>query len=201
VTETNQLPPLTGYRILDLAGPLGFHCTKLLADMGADVIKVEPPGGDEARRIPPFKDDSPHPEKSLYFLHFNTNKRSITLDVEKPDGRAILLELAKKADVVIETYSPARREELGLGYQELSAGNPGLVHASITPFGETGPWRDYKANDMAGIALGNLLYPAATTSRRDRLWHGFDLRRLRDCRGALPPFAKGQRPAHRRFHA
>jgi crotonobetainyl-CoA:carnitine CoA-transferase CaiB-like acyl-CoA transferase len=160
VTEVNELPPLTGYRVLDLSGPLGFHCTKLLADMGADVIKVEPPGGDEARRVPPFKDDSPHPEKSLYFLHFNTNKRSITLDVEKPDGRAILLELAHKTDVVIETYQPARREELGLGYQELNAGNPGLVHASITPFGETGPWRDYKANDMAGIALGNLLYLA-----------------------------------------
>src|SRR4030095_12778380 len=75
-------------------------------------------------------------------------------------GRAILLELAHKADVVIETYRPARREELGLSYQELCAGNPGLVHASITPFGETGPWRDYKANDMAGIALGNLLYLA-----------------------------------------
>jgi crotonobetainyl-CoA:carnitine CoA-transferase CaiB-like acyl-CoA transferase len=160
VTEVNQLPPLNGYRVLDLAGPLGFHCTKLLADMGADVIKVEPPGGDEARRVPPFKDDSAHPEKSLYFLHFNTNKRSITLDFEKPDGRAILLELAQKADVVIETCRPARREELGLGYQQLSAGNPGLVHASITPFGETGPWRDYKANDIAGIALGNLLYLA-----------------------------------------
>ena len=128
--------------------------------MGADVVKIEPPGGDEARRVPPFKDDSPHPEKSLYFLHFNTNKRSITLDVTKPDGRAILLELAHKADVVIETYRPARREELGFGYEELSAGNPGLVHASITPFGETGPWRDYKANDIAGIALGNLLYLA-----------------------------------------
>ena len=160
MTEVNQLPPLNGYRVLDLAGPLGFHCTKLLADMGADVIKVEPPGGDEARRVPPFKDDSAHPEKSLYFLHFNTNKRSITLDFEKPDGRAILLELAQKADVVIETYRPVRREELGLGYQQLSAGNPGLVHASITPFGETGPWRDYKADDIAGIALGNLLYLA-----------------------------------------
>ena len=153
-------PPLTGYRVLDLAGPPGFHCTKLLADMGADVIKVERPGGDEARRVPPFKDDSPHPEKSLYFLHFNTNKRSITLDIEKPDGRAILLELARKADVLIETYRPAQREELRLGYQDLSAGNPGLVHASITSFGDTGPWRDYKANDMAGIALGNLLYLA-----------------------------------------
>jgi len=160
VTEVNQSPPLNGYRVLDLAGPLGFHCTKLLADMGADVIKIEPPRGDEGRRVPPFKDDSPHPEKSLYFLHYNTNKRSITLDVEKPDGRAIVLELARKADVVIETYRPAHREALGLGYQELSAGNPGLIHASITPFGETGPWRDYKANDIAGIALGNLLYLA-----------------------------------------
>jgi crotonobetainyl-CoA:carnitine CoA-transferase CaiB-like acyl-CoA transferase len=160
VTEVNQPPPLTGYRVLDLAGPLGFHCTKLLADMGADIIKIEPPGGDAARRVPPFKDDSPHPEKSLYFLHFNTNKRSITLDVEKRDGRAIFLELAGKADVVIETYSPKQREELGLEYGELSTGNPGLIHASITPFGETGPWRDYKANDIAGIALGNLLYLA-----------------------------------------
>src|SRR5438552_16895057 len=143
-------PPLTGYRVLDLAGLLGFHCSKLLADMGADVIKIEPPCGDEARRVPPFKDDSPHPEKSLYFLHFNTNKRSITLGIIKPDGRAILLELARKADVVIETYAPARREELGLSYQELSAGNPGLIQASITPFGDTGPWRAYKANAMAG---------------------------------------------------
>ena len=153
-------PPLTGYRVLDLAGPLGFHCGKLLADMGADVIKIEPPGGDEARRVPPFKDDSPHPEKSLYFLHFNTNKRGITLDIEKPDGRAILLELARKADVLVESYRPAQRDELGLSYQELSAGNPGLVVASITPFGDAGPWRDYKANDIAGLALGNLLYLA-----------------------------------------
>ncbi len=153
-------PPLTGYRVLDLAGPLGFHCGKLLADMGADVVKIEPPGGDEARRVPPFKDDSPHPEKSLYFLHFNTNKRGITLDIEKPDGRAILLELARKVDVLVESYRPAQRDELGLSYQELSAGNPGLVVASITPFGDAGPWRDYKADDIAGLALGNLLYLA-----------------------------------------
>jgi len=152
--------PLTGYRVLDLGGPLSLHCTKLLADMGADVIKVEAPSGDESRRIPPFKDDAPHPEKSLYFLHFNTNKRGITLDVEKPDGRAILLELCKKADVVIETYRPSRAQELRLTYQDLSAVNPALIVASITPFGQSGPWKDYKANDMAGIALGNLLYLA-----------------------------------------
>ncbi|MGZ8532903.1 MAG: CoA transferase, partial [Candidatus Binatia bacterium] len=152
--------PLTGYRVLDLGGPLSLHCTKLLADMGADVIKIEAPGGDESRRVPPFKDDQPHPEKSLYFLHFNTNKRGITLDVEKPDGRAILLELCKKADVIIETYRPARAKELALTYADLSAVNPKLIVASITPFGQNGPWKDYKANDMAGMALGNLLYLA-----------------------------------------
>ncbi|MGE5306414.1 MAG: CaiB/BaiF CoA transferase family protein [Alphaproteobacteria bacterium] len=156
----NSNGPLAGYRVLDLAGPLGLHCTKLLADMGADVIKIEPPCGDESRRIPPFKGDLPHPEHSLYFLHFNTNKRGITLDVEKPDGRAILLELALKADVLIETARPGRMDELRIGYTALRAQNPRLVYASITPFGQTGPWRDYKANDIAGIALGNLLYLA-----------------------------------------
>ena len=156
----NPSGPLTGYRVLDLGGPLSLHCAKLLADMGADVIKVESPAGDESRRVPPFKDDAPHPEKSLYFLHFNTNKRGITLDVEKPDGREILLELCKKADVLIETYRPSRAKELRLTYQDLSAVNPALIVASITPFGQNGPWKDYKANDMAGIALGNLLYLA-----------------------------------------
>ena len=97
-----------GYRVLDLAGPLGLHCTKLLADMGADVIKIEPPSGDESRRIPPFKDDIPHPEKSLYFLHFNTNKRGITLDVEKPDGRAIFLSSPAKPT---SCSKPPSREE------------------------------------------------------------------------------------------
>jgi crotonobetainyl-CoA:carnitine CoA-transferase CaiB-like acyl-CoA transferase len=158
--KVNANGPLSGYRVLDLAGPLGLHCTKLLADMGADVIKVERPCGDESRRIPPFKDDLPDPEKSLYFLHFNTNKRGITLDIEKPDGRSILLELARKADVVIETARPGRMDELGIGYAAMSAQNPRLVYASITPFGQTGPWRDYKADDIAGIALGNLLYLA-----------------------------------------
>ncbi len=148
---------LSGCRVLDLAGPLGFHCVKLLADMGADVVKVEPPGGDEARRIPPFKDDLPHPEKSLYFLHYNTNKRGITLNLDSRDGRAILLELARSADVVVDTHRPGRLDELGLGYRELSSVNPRLILASITPFGQTGPWRDYKATDIAGLALSNLM--------------------------------------------
>ena len=152
--------PLSGYRVLDLAGPPGLHCTKLLADMGADVVKIEPPAGEQSRRIPPFKDDMPHPETSLYHLHFNTNKRSITLNLESADGRAIFLQLAGKADVVIETYSPEQSDRLGLNYGQLSVVNPRLVVASITAFGRSGPWRDYKADDIAAIALGNLLYIA-----------------------------------------
>ena len=153
----NENALLSGWRVLDLAGPLGFHCVKLLADMGADVIKVEPPGGDKARQIPPFKDDLPHPEKSLYFLHYNTNKRGITLNLDSRDGRAILLELARTTDVVVDTHRPGRLDELGLGYHALSAVNPSLILASITPFGQTGPWRDYKATDIAGMALSNLM--------------------------------------------
>lgn len=155
--KVDEAPPLSGYRVLDLAGPMGFHCVKLLADMGADVLKIEPPGGDPARRMPPFKDDLPHPEKSLYFLHYNTNKRGITLNLNARDGRAIFLELARSADVVVETFRPGVMDEMGLGYGVLSDENPGLIMASITPFGQTGPWRDYKATDIAGLALSNLM--------------------------------------------
>ena len=148
---------LSGCRVLDLAGPLGFHCVKLLADMGADVVKVEPPAGDEAREVPPFKDDLPHPEKSLYFLHYNTNKRGITLNLESPDGRNMLLELARSADVVVDTHRPGMLEELGVGFPQLSSVNSRLILTNITPFGQTGPWRDYKATDIAGMALSNLM--------------------------------------------
>ena len=160
MANVNRTGPLSSFRVLDLAGPLGMHCTKLLADMGADIIKIEPPTGDEARRIPPFKDDTPHTEKSLYFLHFNTNKRGITLDLTKPDGQAIFHQLASKADVVLETARPGYMDQLGIGYEALRTANPAIIYTAITPFGQSGPWRDYRANDIAGIALGNLLYLA-----------------------------------------
>ena len=185
MANAKRIGPLSDYRVLDLAGPLGLHCTKLLADMGADVIKIERPSGDESRRIPPFKDDTPHAEKSLYFLHFNTNKRGITLDIEKPDGRALFLELARKADVVIETARPGTMDNLGLGYETLHAQYPRLIYAAITPFGQRGPWRDYKANDMAGIARRTRRATAAA-ARRDRLRYGLDLRSIRYRRGTLP---------------
>jgi len=145
-------------RILDLAGPSGVYCTKLLADLGADVVKIESPGGDLMRRMPPFYHDEPDPERSLYFWHFNTSKRSITLNLEDIDGRAIFNELVKTADIVVETYQPGYLDSLGLGYQELKTINSGLILVSITGFGQTGPYRSYKSSDLIGQAMSGILY-------------------------------------------
>ena len=150
--------PLTGYHVLDLSGPLGVYCGKLMADMGADVIKVESLGGDPMRRIGPFVYDQPDPERSLYWLHFNTNKRSITLDITTAEGAALFLGLAQKADVVLETFQPGYLDSLGLGYGDLSALNGALVYISITPFGQTGPYKDYRASDLIGFAMGGYMY-------------------------------------------
>ncbi len=145
-------------RVLDLAGPIGLYCTKQLADLGADVIKIEPPGGDPSRAIGPFYHSEPHPEKSLYWFHFNTSKRSITLDIESPDGREILKRLVQKADIMVETFRPGHLDSVGLGYSELKKINPGLILTSITPFGQTGPYKDFKASDLVGLAMGGFLF-------------------------------------------
>ena len=150
--------PLTGMRVLDLSGPMGVYCGKLMADMGADVIKVEPPGGDPMRNIGPFLHDRELPENSLHWLHFNTNKRSITLDVAKPQGTELLSKIACGSDVVLETFPPGYLDTLGLGYSHLSQSNPGLVYASLTPFGQTGPYKDFKATDLIGFAMGGYMY-------------------------------------------
>jgi CoA:oxalate CoA-transferase len=127
----------------------GPYCTKLLADLGADVIKIETPAvGDEARRRGPFLNDIPDSEKSGLFLYLNTNKLGITLDIKTSTGRNILKELIKQADILIEDNPPKKMEELGLTYAELKKINPHLVMTSITPFGQTGPYRDYKAHEM-----------------------------------------------------
>ena len=150
--------PLEGYRVLDLSGPLGVFCGKLVADMGADVIKVEPPGGDPMRGIGPFLAHRPHLEQSLHWLHFNTNKRSITLDIATADGATLLGSLAREADVLLETFPPGYMDSQGLGYGHLEANNPGLVYASLTPFGQTGPYKDFKASDLIGFAMGGYMY-------------------------------------------
>jgi len=145
-------------RVLDLAGPMGLYCTKQLADLGANVIKVEPPDGDPTRAIGPFYHDEPHPEKSLYWFHFNTSKKSITLNIESPDGKAIFKKLAKTADIIVETFKPGYLDSVGLGYPALRETNPHLIMTSITPFGQTGPYRDFKGSDLIGLALGGLLF-------------------------------------------
>jgi len=159
-TRPNAEPalPLSGYRALDLAGPMGVYCGKLMADMGADVIKIEPPGGDPMREIGPFIDGKRGPGSSLYWLHFNTNKRSVTLDIGSPEGVDALRKLALSSDVLLETGPPGYMDTLGLGYGGLAADAPGLVYASITPFGQTGPYRDYKASDLVGFAMGGYMY-------------------------------------------
>ncbi len=149
---------LTGYRVLELANEWGTYCGKLFADLGADVIKVEPPEGDPLRRRGPFVDDEPGLERSLSFLHYNTNKRGITLNLETSDGRALAKRLIDATDVVVETFRPGYLASIGLGYESLRAANANLVHVSITPFGQDGPHRDYAASDIVIMGMGHMMH-------------------------------------------
>jgi crotonobetainyl-CoA:carnitine CoA-transferase CaiB-like acyl-CoA transferase len=158
---------LDDIRVLELTNSLsGAFCAKLLADQGAESLKIEPPGrGDPARYEPPFIGGESHPDRSSLFLAFNTNKRGITLDVATPTGRAVLLRLIAERDVLIETFAPGYLADLGLNYDVLRQVNPGLIMTSITPFGQTGPYRHYRGNDLIAQAMGGFLY---TTGRTDR---------------------------------
>ena len=135
---------LSPYRVLDLTNERGLLCGQILGDLGADVIKIEPPGGSSARKLGPFFQDQPDPNRSLYWWSYNRNKRGITLDVTRAEGREILLRLAKDAHFLIESDSPGYLGSLGLGYQELAAKNPALIGVSITPFGQDGPKANYE---------------------------------------------------------
>ncbi len=164
---------LDGLRVIDLSyGIAGPMCAKMLADYGADVVKVETPkGGDESRRAGPFFEDDPHPEKSLLFLYLNCNKRGVTLDIETQGGRKVLRELVKGTDVLIESYPPGYLDSLGLGFGDMEKINPGLVMTSITPFGQTGPYRDYQGSDLVYYAMSGIQY-ASGAHDREPLKHG-----------------------------
>jgi benzylsuccinate CoA-transferase BbsE subunit len=149
---------LAGLRVLDLTGHRAQLCARLLADMGADVIKIEPVAGDDARRIGPFLDDIPHRDRSLFFWFYNFNKRSLTLDLNDSRGAAIALQLARSADVVIESFPAVTLDKMGLGWGTLHRENPALVLCSIAPFGQTGPYRDFNADDTVLTAMGGMLY-------------------------------------------
>ena len=147
---------LGGYRVLDLSDQTGVLMGRILADMGADVIKIEKPGGDPIRDIGPFYQDEPGPERSLYWFLLNANKRSVTLDIEKQDGREIFKKLVKTADFIIECFAPGYMTKLGLGYEDLEKINPNVIVTSITPFGQTGPYANWKGTDIVVSALGGL---------------------------------------------
>jgi crotonobetainyl-CoA:carnitine CoA-transferase CaiB-like acyl-CoA transferase len=129
---------LGGLRVIDLADEKGLYCTKLLADLGADVIKVERPGGDATRQIGPFWHDEPGPEKSLYFAYLNNSKRGVTLDLEHPDGQQIFMKLIREADILVETFDPGYLDGLGLCYPDLKKLNPALVMPPSPPSGRLG---------------------------------------------------------------
>ncbi len=157
---------LDGVRVIDLTqGIAGPYCGKLLAGLGADVIKVEPPAGDYTRRDGPFVHGDSHPEKSIPFLYLNTGKRGVTLDLEAPQASGLLRELAGSADVIIESLRPDQRAALGLTYDTLAAVNPRLVVTAITPFGLTGPYAGYLG---AGIVVQALTGHMAITGEPAR---------------------------------
>lgn len=158
---------LNDIKVLDLtwyiAGPF---CTKLLADFGADVIKIEvPPEGDPSRNIGPFLGDDPHPEKSLLFSNLNMNKKGITLDLASDSGKEIFKELVKEADILVESFSPGVMKRLGLDYEVLKAINPGLIMTSISNFGQEGPYRDFKASELVLSGLGADMYSCGIPER------------------------------------
>lgn len=146
------------YRVLDLTDEKGWYCGKILGDLGADVIKIEKPGGDPGRNIGPFYHDVTDPQKSLNWFAFNVNKRGITLDIETAGGRETFRRLVRNADFVIESFPPGCLAELGLDYAALSQLNPRIILTSISPFGQTGPHKDYKSADIIALAMSGLMH-------------------------------------------
>ena len=197
------------YRVLDLTEGGVNWCGKLLADLGADVIKVEPPGGSPTRMRGPFYRGQRHPERSLFWFAYCVNKRGVTLDLESEEGRRAFVRLADTADVVLESFAPGHMDSLGLGYDALRERNPGLIYTSVTPFGPTGPHAHYKATDIVVWSMGGMQYasggrrpparphhiptgrvPRGRTGRRrdlDRTVASAEQRRARPARGRFQP--------------
>ncbi len=152
MTTDTHARALAGIRVLDCSDPKGHFTGKLLAGLGADVIQIEPPGGSPGRAIGPFLDDQPGLERSLYWWHYAGGKRSVVLDLYSDDGLDVFLQMAESADVVLETWQPGR--DRPFDPLALAEHLPELVVLSLTPFGQTGPWRDFSWSDAVGLALG-----------------------------------------------
>ena len=150
--------PLDGLVVVESGhGIPAAYCTLIMGVLGATVIKIEPPEGDESRRLGPFPDDEPNRECSALFLYLNRNKRSITIDLDTPSGQELFRGIAARADVVVENFAPGYCDQRGIAYQALTDGHESLVMASITPFGQDGPYREWRATEMTLFALGGLM--------------------------------------------
>ncbi|MDP6511697.1 MAG: CoA transferase [SAR202 cluster bacterium] len=156
--DLNSNGPLAGIRVIDLAGEPGLFVGRQLGELGADVIRVEPPEGDSSRLRQPFLEGEAGIERSLYHLHFNANKRGVTFDIHSPEGQEKLRRLVQSSDVLIETAAPGEMDEMGVGYDDLRTLNPGLLYATVTPFGQKGPMRHYRGNDLICVATSGLMY-------------------------------------------
>ncbi|MEE9249066.1 MAG: CoA transferase [Dehalococcoidia bacterium] len=166
---------LSHVSVLDISTSIGGpFCAKLLGQLGAEVIKVEQPGaGDPARSRSPFFEDRPHKEGSGLFLYLNSGKKSVTLDMSAAAGRRIFKELVRESDVLVESRAPGAMSELGLSHQAIAATSPGLVTISVTDFGQWGPYKDYKANELIHFAISGLLYPTGFPEREPIQSGGF----------------------------
>src|SRR5262249_6231643 len=174
---------LWGIRVIELADELAEYCGLTLAGLGADVVKVEPPGGSPTRRIGPFYQDRADPERSLFFWQYNRGKRSIELDVQRERDAARFRSLLASADILLESTPKGALDALGLGATALQDEFPGLIHARVTPFGDDGPWSGFKACDLVHLALGGVMmncgYDPAPDGTYDlppiapQMWHAY----------------------------
>jgi crotonobetainyl-CoA:carnitine CoA-transferase CaiB-like acyl-CoA transferase len=176
---------LTDVKVIELADELGEYCGKVLAGLGADVIKVEPIGGEKTRSYGPFYKDIPHPDRSLYFWHYNFGKRSATIDLESSDGQQKFRRLVAESDVIIDTRPAKYLVDRGLGYEELRKINPRIIYTRISAFGDDGPWADYEGSDLIHLALGGVMMNCGydpepsgaydTPPAAPQMWHSYHI--------------------------
>jgi crotonobetainyl-CoA:carnitine CoA-transferase CaiB-like acyl-CoA transferase len=172
-------------KVLELADEKAEFCGKLLAGAGADVLKIEPPDGNATRAVGPFYHDEPHPDRSLYFWHYNFGKRGVTLDIRSAQGIEILKQLIARSDVLLDSLPLDTLANLGLDWNALQQLNPRLIYVLLTPFGRSGPWRDYKANDLVHLALGGQMMCCGYNPKADgtydtppiapQMWHAYHI--------------------------
>jgi len=183
--EQRRRGPLTGIRVIELADEQAEYCGLTLAGLGADVVKVEPPGGSPTRRIGPFYEDREDPERSLFFWQYNRGKRSIVLDLRQAQGQDQFRSLVATADVLLESTPKGELDALGLGVAALLREFPTLIVARTSPFGDDGPWAAFKGSDLVHLALGGVMmncgYDPAPGGTYDlppiapQMWHAFHI--------------------------